>query len=328
MAPRTPSPRTRRTPKFGRGRSAESPGDVPAHGWRDIARRTRRQLNEDNLSIVAAGVAFFAFLAVVPAMVAVIGFYGLIAEPAQVASHIERLQRVLPPEAVPLVQDQMMRIASNQPAAGWSAAIGLVVALFSSLKGTKALMVGLNIAYNEREQRGFVKLHLIALALTLGGILGTTLLIALVAVAPAVLEALPLPSAIATAIGWLRWPVLVALFGFALAVLYRWGPSRDQPLWRWVSWGAVVGALFWLMGSALFSLYVSNFGNYDATYGSLGAVVIFLLWLYLSLFVVLLGAEFNSEAERQTVRDTTEGPPQPLGGRDAHAADNVGPAPP
>lgn len=308
-----------------RGRSADRPGDVPARGWRDIAKRTYKQLNEDNLSIVAGGVAFFAFLAIVPAMAALIGVYGLIADPAQVAAHLDALEQIVPAESMPLLRNQMTRIAQDQPSAGWSALIGFAVALFSSIKGTKALMQGLNIAYDEREQRGIVKLHAVALMLTLGGILGVIAMVGLVAVIPALIAMVHLPDTWSAALGWLRWPVLVLLFIAALAALYRFGPSRDAPRWRWLSWGAVTGALVWLGGSAAFSLYVSSFGNYDKTYGSLGAVVVFLLWLYLSAYAILLGAELNSEAERQTRRDTTAGPERPMGAREAYAADTVGP---
>lgn len=309
----------------GRGRSADTPEQVPARGWWDILKRTFQQLNEDNLSIVAGGVAFYAFLAIVPAMGALIALYGLLADPAQVTSHLNTLEQVVPAEAMPILQEQLTRIAQNQPAAGWSALIGFAVALFSSIKGTKALMQGLNIAYDERECRGIVKLHAVALLLTLGGILGVIAMVALVAVIPAIIELIRLPQSLEGVMAWLRWPVMIVLFVGALAALYRFGPSRDAPRWRWLSWGAITGALVWLGGSAAFSLYVSSFGNYDKTYGSLGAVVVFLLWLYLSAYAILLGAELNAEAERQTEHDTTAGEDQPMGSRQAYAADTVGP---
>jgi membrane protein len=301
---------------------------VPARGWRDVLWRTWRQLSEDNLSIVAAGVAFFAFLAVVPAMGAMIAIYALVADPAEIPSHLDTLQRVVPAEAMPLLRDQLTRMAGNQPAAGWSAVLALILTLVSSLKGTKALMQGLNIAYDERERRGMVKLHLTALVLTLGAIIGIAAMVALVAVIPVLLKFLHLPEDTAETLGWLRWPVIAAAFLCALAIVYRFGPSRDAPRWRWVSSGALAGVLIWLGGSAVFSFYVQSFGNFDATYGSLGAVVVFLLWLQLSAFVVLLGAELNSESERQTAQDTTQGQPEPMGHRKAFAADTVGPAKP
>jgi len=323
-SPTRPSSTSRRNQ--GRGRSADSPTQVPPRGWFDILKRTFKQLNEDNLSIVAGGVAFYAFLAIVPAMGALIGLYGLLADPAQVTSHLNSLEQIVPAEALPLLQEQLTRIAQDQPSAGWSALVGFAIALFSSIKGTKALMQGLNIAYDESERRGIVKLHAVAILLTLGGILGVILMVALVAIIPAIIELIHLPQTLEGVMAWLRWPVLIVLFVGVLAALYRFGPSRDAPRWRWLSWGAVTGAIVWLGGSAAFSLYVSSFGNYDKTYGSLGAVVVFLLWLYLSAYAILLGAELNSEAERQTEKDTTAGSEQPIGTRNAYAADTVGPA--
>lgn len=308
-----------------RGRSADSPAQVPAKGWKDIFKRTFQQIGEDNLSIVAAGVAFFAFLAIVPAMASVIAIYGFVADPATVSQHLDTLRRVVPAEAMPLLQEQLERITQNNPAAGWGAIIGLALTLFASLKGTKALMEGLNIAYDEREKRGFVKLHLVAFVLTFGAILGVAALVGLIAVLPAVLSYMRLSGFAETLLGVLRWPLMAALFMFGLAALYRYGPSRDEPKWRWVTPGAALAAIIWLIGSALFSLYATNFGNFDKTYGSLGAVVAFLLWLQLSAFVVLLGAELNCEQERQTARDTTEGHEQPMGQRGAYAADTVAP---
>ena len=311
----------------GRGRSADSPTEVPSAGWRDILKRTFQQIGEDNLSIVAAGVAFFAFVAIVPAMASVIALYGLIADPSSVSSHLGTLQRVVPNEAMPLLEEQLSRITENTPAAGWSAIIGLALTLFGALKGTKALMAGLIIAYDEEEKRGFVKLHLVALTITLGGILGVALIVGLITVLPAVLSFMHISGVAETVLAWLRWPVMAVLFMFGLAALYRYAPSRDKPQWKWVSPGALLAAVIWLLGSAAFSLYASNFANFDKTYGSLGAVVAFLLWLNLSTFVILLGAEFNSEQERQTKKDTTEGHPEPLGVRGAHSADTVGRAP-
>lgn len=322
----SPSKRSSSRPReAGRGRRADTPEQVPKQGWWDILKRTFKQLNEDNLSIVAGGVAFYAFLAIVPAMGALIGLYGLLADPSHVTSHLSTIEQIVPAEAMPILQDQLTRIAQNQPAAGWSALLGLVVALFSSIKGTKALMQGLNIAYDERESRGIVKLHAVALLLTIGGILGVIAMVALVAIIPAIIALIHLPQSLEGIMAWLRWPVIIVLFVGALAGLYRFGPSRNAPRWRWLSWGAVTGAIVWLGGSAAFSLYVSSFGNYDKTYGSLGAVVVFLLWLYLSAYAILLGAELNSETERQTERDTTEGEERPIGSRQAYAADTVGP---
>lgn len=310
----------------GRGRHAEKPSEVPKEGWLDVLSRTKQQVNEDNLSIVAAGVAFYAFVAVVPAIVVLVALYGLVADPATVTDQVTSLARFLPGEVVPLLRDQMTRIANDETKAGISAIIGVLLALYSSANATKALITGLNIAYEEEEKRGFIKLNAVALMLTFGAIVGVVLAVSLVAGLPVVLKYLHITSGVETMLNIVRWPLVAAAFGIGLAVLYRFGPSRDDAKWRWISPGAIVAGVLWLIGSALFSLYVAKAGTYDQVYGPLGAVVVFLMWLYISAFVVLIGAELNSELERQTVKDTTTGPDRALGERGAQAADTVGPA--
>jgi membrane protein len=310
----------------GRGRHADKPSDVSKPGWLDILWRTKKEISDDNLSIVAAGVAFYAFLAVVPSFAAIVAVYGLVSNPSQVAHQIELLARVVPSEVLPLLHQQLTRITSHTQAAGISAIVGFVLALYSSANATKALITGLNIAYGESERRSFLKLTGIAFVLTIGGIVGAVLGVALVAVLPSLLAHVPIARSTGNVLNWLRWPVLVIGFVTALAMMYRYGPSRRDAKWRWVSWGAATATLLWLLASAAFSLYVSKFGSYDKTYGSLGAVVVFLMWLYLSAFVILIGAELNSEMERQTEKDTTVGPPKPIGQRGARSADTVGPS--
>jgi membrane protein len=310
----------------GRGRNARSPADVPKAGWLDILARTKQQLGEDNLTIVAAGVAFYGFVAVVPALAATVAIYGLMADPSQVADQITALATVLPGETLPLLRDQMLRITSNDDAAGIGAVVGLLIAIYSSANATKALISGLNIAYDETEKRNFFKLSGIAIVLTIGGIIAAALAIALVAVLPSVLARLHITQGVELMLNIVRWPLLVGGYMASLAVLYRYGPCRNDAQWKWVSPGALVAAVLWLIGSGAFSLYVAKFASYDKTYGPLGAVVVFLMWLYISALTVLIGAEFNSEMERQTKRDTTEGPEKPLGQRGANAADTVGPS--
>jgi membrane protein len=309
----------------GRGRQAETPTQIPKRGWLDVLSRTGKEVGNDNLSIVAAGVAFYAFVAVVPALAALIGLYGLIFNPAQVSEQITSFARILPQEVLPLIEQQLKRITTDSGTAGLSAIVGLLLAIWSSASATKALIQGLNITYGEREKRGFIKLNLVALALTIGIIAGAITAIALVAVMPAVLQHVHLGSKVETILNWARWPILLGGFILGLAVLFRYAPSRDDAKWRWVSPGAEVAAALWVIASGLFSFYVSKFGSYDKTYGSLAAVVVFLMWLYISAFVVLLGAELNSELERQTVKDTTTEPEKPMGQRGAVAADTVGP---
>lgn len=310
----------------GRGRHADKPTDVPKAGWLDILSRTKQQISEDNLSIVAAGVAFYGFLAVVPALAALIALYGLIADPAQIGHHIEVLARVLPGEALPLLQEQMARITSHGQTAGIGAVVGFALALYSCANGTKALMTGLNISYGDEEKRGFLKLTMVAFVLTIGAIVGALLAVSMVAVLPSVLKHIHITGAAETFVNLARWPLLFASFLMGLAVVYRYGPSRRDAKWRWVSPGALIATSLWLVASGAFSFYVSKFASYDKTYGPLGSVVVFMMWLYLSAFVVLIGAEFNSELERQTVKDTTKGPEKPLGQRGAKSADTVGPA--
>lgn len=310
----------------GRGRNATTPAEVPKAGWLDILARTKQQLGEDNLTIVAAGVAFYGFVAVVPALAVTVALYGLVADPSQVTDQITALARIVPEEALPLLRDQMIRITSNHQAASISAIIGVLIAIYSSANATKALLSGLNIAYDETERRGFFKLTSIALILTVGGIIAAALAIGLVAVMPAVLQHLHITSGVELLLNIVRWPLLVGGFMAALAVLYRYGPCRNDARWAWVSPGALVAALLWVAGSGVFSIYVSRFASYDKTYGPLGAVVVFLMWLYISALTILIGAEFNSEMERQTKRDTTEGQEKPLGERGATSADTVGPS--
>lgn len=309
----------------GRGRHAEKPSDVPKAGWLDILARTQQQLSEDNLTIVAAGIAFYGFVAVVPALAALIAIYGLVADPSQVAAQISSLAAVVPGEVLPMLEEQMKRITSNSQAAGISAVLGVLLALYSANNATKAMLTGLNIAYDETERRGFFRLMLIAFTLTIGGIIAAVLALSLVAVLPSVLERLHISPGTETLLNWLRWPILIGGFMSALAVLYRYGPARHNAKWSWVTWGAVVATVLWLIGSAAFSLYVTKVGSYDKTYGPLGAVVVFLMWLFISALAVMVGAELNAEMERQTIKDTTEGPPKPLGQRQATAADTVGP---
>jgi len=315
---------TRKSGEADRGRQAENPAQLPKKGWLDVLWRTKQQLDEDNLSVVAAGVAFYGFVAVVPTLAVVIAIYALVANAADISRHLDLLARVVPGEVMPLIQDQVTRIASNNTAAGISAILGVLIALYSSANATKALITGLNISYDEKEKRGFFRLNLVALALTIAAAVGAVASLGLVAVLPVILGQLGLSSASENLISWLRWPLLLALFIFGVAVVYRYAPSREAAKWKWISPGALIAGILWVVGSAIFSLYVTKFGSYDKTYGSLGAVVVFLMWLYLTAYVVLLGAEFNSEMERQTVKDTTPGQEKKLGERGAYAADTVG----
>jgi membrane protein len=310
----------------GRGRTAERPSDIPPRGWLDVLKRVKAEVKDDNVSLLAAGVAFYAMLAIFPAIIAVVTIYGLVTnDPGQVQSQLGEFARGLPQGAGDLLVGQLESVTRTSQQ---SLTIGLVASLaavlWSASSGMQALIKGLNAAYDEKETRGFVKLRGLSLLLTIGAIVVVILTLALIAVVPAILDDLGLGSAGELAARYGRWPVLALLVAVAIAVLYRYAPDRKNPRWRWVSWGAVLAVALWLVGSAGFSFYVSNFGKYNETYGSVGAVIVLLLWLFLSSFVVLLGAEVDAEIERQTRKDTTEGPERPLGERDATAADTVG----
>ncbi len=314
--------------EHGRGREAARPGEIPKPGWRDILLRTWREQSRDNLSLVAAGVAFYAMLALFPAIAALISIYGLLADPAQLQSQIGEVSGVLPPDARSIIQSQLSQVVSGAGGAlSLGAVAGVLLALWSASKGMKGLIQALNIAYDEQESRGFLKLNAISLLLTFSGLVFFILALTAVVAMPALLDNLGLPDAVMWTVSIARWPVLAIAGMLALSVLYRYGPDRDQPRWRWVSWGSAGATVAWIGASLLFSLYVSRFGNYNETYGALGAVVILLMWLFITAYVVLFGAEFNAEMEHQTRKDTTRGEEQPMGKRGAHAADTLGPKP-
>jgi len=312
----------------GRGRDATTPRQIPRPGWRDIALRVKEKVGKDNVSIVAAGVAFYALMAIFPALIALISLYGWFADPMQVEQQTAFLAGVLPQNVQSLLSTQMKDIARHaESTLGIGALAGFLVTLWSASKGIKTLFTALNIAYDEEEKRGFITLNALALVMTLGALVFGIITLALVAVLPALLGQLGLQAIARVAVSLVRWPLLAVAVIVALAVLYRYGPSRDQPQWTWVSGGAIVATVLWLVASILFSVYVANFGSYNQTYGSLGAVVVLLTWLYLSAFIVLLGAELNSEMEHQTTQDTTRGAEQPMGQRGAQKADTVGESP-
>ena len=306
------------------GGDADRPGEIPPRGFLQVAKRVKDEAKADNVSLLSGGVAFFAVLAIVPLLVAVLAIWGIFASPADATRLIRDLASGLPHSAQRLVTEQLRSIAQRSNSGlGLTAAVSLVVACWSASSGTKHLIEAVNVAYDEEEDRGFVKVRALALALTLGAIVFLIVAIGLIAVVPSALADAGVPHALRVAIGIAIWPVLAVMMVLGLAVLYRLAPSRDDAKWRWVSWGAVIATLLWLVGSAGFALYASNFGSYDKTYGSLGGVVVLLLWLYITALVVVLGAEINAALETQTARDSTTGPERPLGQRGAEAADSV-----
>jgi membrane protein len=307
-----------------RGHSAEKPADLPKPGWKEILCRTKDDLKKHNLSMIAAGVAFYVFLGLIPALGALISIWGLVAEPATIQQQVESMSGLLPQDVVQILNDQLSRIANQPAGATLGAIIGTLLAIWSGAKAMKAVMIALNISYEEEETRGFFRLNFTAIALTLAGIVGFLLAIGAIVALPLVLERIGLDSTATALVKIVRWPLLALFAILGLGVLYRFGPDRKPPRWRWVSWGAVFATFAWLAISAGFSFYVANFGNYNKTYGSLGAVVVFLMWFLISAYMVLFGAELNAELEKQTARDTTTGPDLPRGQRNARAADTLG----
>jgi membrane protein len=311
----------------GRGRSAYTPSDIPARGWKDILLGVYRGISEDRILLVAAGVAFYVLLSIFPGIAALISVYGLFANPADVASHLDTLANVAPGGAIQVLHDQMTRLASNGTTTlGVSFIFSLVFSLWTANSGVTALFDALNIVYEEKEKRGLIKYYLSTLTFTLASVIFILLAIAVVVAVPIMLNFIPLPVGTDLLVKIARWPILFVLVAFALAVLYRYGPSRTQPRWRWITWGTAFAAIAWLVASVLFSWYVANFGSYNKTYGSLGAIVGFMTWIWISVVVVLVGAKLDAEMERQTAPDTTTGRPKPLGRRGAKIADTVGAA--
>jgi membrane protein len=309
-----------------RGRTADSPQQIPPKGWKDIAKRTAKEVKADQVPLLSAGVAFYALLALFPAIIAGVSIYGLVADPTTVQDQIAKLTKLLSPETADLVGKQLVQVTSGANGAlGLATVVGILTALWSASSGMKALITGVNLAYDETETRKFVKLRGLALLLTLGAMVLVGVALATIVGYPPIADTLP------TVLRWLvailRFVILGGLLVVGLAVLYRYAPDRDQPKWSWVSWGSGIAALLWVLATIGFALYANFFGNYNKTYGALAGVIILMFWLFLSAFVVLVGAELNTEMELQTAKDTTAGPTRPMGERDAHAADHVAESP-
>lgn len=306
------------------GGDARRPTEIPAPGWKAVLWRVKDEITRDNVSIVAAGCAFYGLLALFPAITAAVSIYGLAADPAQVEQQMQALQGVVPQAAFELIRDQVHKVATSSGAAlGWGAAFSILLALWSASAGIKTIFTALNIVYEEEEQRGFVRFNATALAFTLAAILGAIVGLGVIVGVPALLGRLPLGPLGDWAVRIGSWLAMLVLVMLGLALTYRFGPSRAPASWRWLSPGSMAAAALWLAASAAFSFYAANFASYNETYGTLGGVIILLMWLWISAFVVLLGAELNSELELQTARDTTTGEPEPMGERGAFVADRT-----
>jgi membrane protein len=310
-----------------RGRRARSPGGIPFLGWCDVLWRTVEETIEDRLMSVAAGVAFFTLLATFPAIGALVSLYGLFADTATISQHLATLSFFLPPAGVEIIGEQAARIAAKSGSTlGLTFLFSLLLALWSANAAMKAMFEALGVVYGEREKRSIVAFNLQTLLFTIGAIVLTALAVGALVVLPLVLGLLGVAATAERTLQIVRWPVLLVVLLGALSLIYRYGPSRREARWRWITVGSVVAAFGFVATSAAFSWYLSALSGFTETYGSLATVIAFLIWLWLSVFVVLLGGEINAEAERQTVRDTTTGPEKPLGRRGAVVADTIGPA--
>lgn len=293
-------------------------------GWKDIGLRVKDQLKKDHVPIVSAGIAFYFFLALFPAIAAALSIYGLLMDPAQVEQQMSQLANVLPEQAHQMISGILEKQSERtESSLGWSLVLSLLISLWSANKGTKAIFEGVNITYGERDDRGFFKKNSVTLLFTLGGFIIGFIAIALVVAFPALVDNLGLPSTLETIIQLLRWPILALIIMFSLAAVYKVAPYRKSPEFKWTSLGAIIATVCWILGSLLFSLFANNFDNFDETYGSFAAVIILMLWFFLTGFIVLLGAELNSEMEHQTSRDTTPGEDKPMGQRGGYHADHV-----
>jgi membrane protein len=308
-----------------RGRQADKPSEIPVRGWKDILLRVYANILKHRILALAAGMTYYSILAIFPAIAALVAVYGLFSDPLAIARHLDQLGSFLPGGALDIAREQLTRVASKgSQTLGVTFAIGLATSLWSANAAMKSLFDTLNIIHGEEEKRGFLMLNIVSLGFTVGGVLFVIAALSSIVAIPVVLNYVGLSDIADALIRIGRWPAMYLILTVALAVIYRYGPSRQAPKWRWITWGSAMAALSWLVVSGLFSWYASNFGNFNATYGSLGAIIGFMTWLWISAIVILLGAEIDAEMEHQTACDTTTGNPKPIGLRGARMADTAG----
>jgi membrane protein len=326
MATSTDSGRSSTAGERPPGSQADTPAEIPAKGWFQITKRSLKEVGEDNLTLIAGGIAYGWFLSLFPMLIAAVSIYGLVVDPSEVQAQVDDFASGLPQAAQDLILKQLSSITSSS-GGGMSLTLilSIALALWSASAGMAGLIQALNIAYDEKDDRNFVLKRGLAILLTLGFLVFIALAILLVGVFPIVLSAIGANALVTVLAQVVRVLVLVATFGLFLALLYRVAPHRDSPQLKWLSLGAVVATVIWVIASVLFSFYVDNFGSYSETYGALAGVVVLLLWFWLTALVILLGAEINAETEAQTEKDSTTGPPKPLGERDAVKADEPPP---
>jgi membrane protein len=309
----------------GRGRNAVTPQEIPAKGWKDILLRVLGNVGDDRVTLIAAGVTYFLLLSIFPTVTAFVSIYGLFADPGTVAKQLSLLNGVVPAGGLAIIQDQLARL-TQAPPAGLSIAlvISLVVALWSASAGVRALFDAMNAVYRERETRNIVWVFVLSILFTLGLIVVALVMFGVVIAIPAVLSIIGFGKQFAWVAQLAGYALLVVLLFLSLSVLYRFGPSREEAKWRWITPGSTLAVVVIAIVSALYSWYAASFGHFDQTYGSLGALIGFLFWMWISLSVVIVGAELDAELEHQTARDSTVGPPEPMGERNAVMADTLG----
>ena len=305
------------------GRDAARPSQFRWRDWKAVLLRVYDNITCHNLFLIAAGVAFYAILALFPAIAALVALYGLVSDAGAIGQQLETARRFLPADAYSLIEQQVVELTTaGEQKLGLASIIAIALAFWSARAGVYGMVTGLNIAYSETDTRSILSSILLTLALT--GVLMVVVIAAILAIVvmPAVLQVIELDDQAKWLAAVLRWPIVLAAVVFGIGILYRYGPDRKEARVQWISWGSVLAAGLWLLGSLLFSYYVSNFANYNATYGSLGAIAGLLMWFFVGAFIVLLGAELNAELEHQTLRDTTVGRDKPMGQRGAFVADH------
>ena len=325
FAPNTSDETRRRASEPGRGRDASGPFDIPWKGWKDIAVRLWFSFFEDRVMLIAAGATFYLLLALFPALAVFVSLYGFVADPTTIGEHIAFIGQFLPQAGTELLQSQL-KLLTTQDSASLSLGFvfGLMFSLWSANNGIKTLFEAMNVAYGEQEERSFLKLNAVAFCFTLGAVALAIVLIFTIGIIPAIMSIFGLSSFSDILIASARWPVVFVIIVSSISLVYRYGPSRNRARWSWVFFGALLTALIWLAVSIGFSYYLQNFANYNATYGSLGAVIGFMMWVWISSLIFIIGAEINAEMEHQTALDTTDLPEKPIGTRGARVADTIG----
>lgn len=289
--------------------SASSPADIPAPGWWAVLKRTYAEAGRDNVSVIAAGVAFYAFLAFVPLLGSLVLIYGFVAEPSSVVKHMQAMTAIMPADAAKIIGEQMMSVTQTASTKkGFGLLIALLLSIYGAMRGATSIVTALNVVYNVAEDRGFIKTTLLSALMTVGAVFGLLLAVLGVSLMGWIEDLLPFSSPFIHAVlKILFWIVAAAAISFLVALIYRYAPNRPTAKWEWISPGSIIATLLWVIATVGFGFYVSSFGSYNATYGSLGAVVVFLTWLYLTAYILLMGGELNSELEKQTTAQTVEG---------------------